>query len=456
MGDGMKAKEIIERGLFWLADEVVPERHFAPGSAIWGTLLVGPDGKSSLELDGVFPRSKETSRSPFDPWPTECAIVGQLKGTGSYVRMQQVMSNGTQWRTQAPSFEKFMASSCLVGDKAGDMSVAGPGPNPCYLSIQVSLEGFEPWLGLKSAATKKTPDGLIAQYQQPKDHFYNLKEGSLEIRVELTPSRGDHTSSLTITQRGLLTYTSRDAMSLDKVKEVTSRIEDLLILLTDCERGLDWPQIRVNGQAGWHTLYYSRTARPGSEMSARECWTKFPRLAADFGNIFDAWFAKHELLGSGFYLYLGNRRGLHLYEENRFVNLVWGLEALHRRTQTQRAAKPTLSDRLNEIFSQLPWDLNAEALKAFSVDCAKRRNDISHFGGPRATEKYRELLDDLWRLTEALDPLYHASILRVIGVPDDQIRWIFTEGPAHGERTTTALEAVGLNLPPRATESPDA
>jgi hypothetical protein len=40
---------------------------------------------------------------------------------------------------------------------------------------------------------------------------------------------------------------------------------------------------------------------------------------------------KRERLGPGFYLYLGTRRGVELYIENRFVTLITGLEALHRR-----------------------------------------------------------------------------------------------------------------------------
>jgi hypothetical protein len=50
-----------------------------------------------------------------------------------------------------------------------------------------------------------------------------------------------------------------------------------------------------------------------------------------FGHIVSAWRRKREQFGPGFYLYLGVRRGMQLYPEHRFVNLIWGIEAFRRR-----------------------------------------------------------------------------------------------------------------------------
>lgn len=75
-----------------------------------------------------------------------------------------------------------------------------------------------------------------------------------------------------------------------------------------------------------------------------------------------------------------------------------------------------------------------------------RRNDLSHFGGLREAGRYYEFLTDVVNLNEALDLLYHATLLQEIGVPDCQIRSWFLEGfKAHGIRNT--LAAVGLHLP---------
>ncbi len=53
-----------ERGLFWWADEAVPEKQFAPDSCVTGLLIIGDDGQTRLELDGYFP-SKHGPMTPM-------------------------------------------------------------------------------------------------------------------------------------------------------------------------------------------------------------------------------------------------------------------------------------------------------------------------------------------------------------------------------------------------------
>jgi hypothetical protein len=44
-----------ERGLFWSADEPVPEKQFAPDSCLAGLLTIDDDGQTRLDLDGYLP-----------------------------------------------------------------------------------------------------------------------------------------------------------------------------------------------------------------------------------------------------------------------------------------------------------------------------------------------------------------------------------------------------------------
>ena len=53
-----------ERGLFWWADEPVPEKQFAPDSCLAGLLTISDDGQTRLELDGYFP-SKHGPMTPI-------------------------------------------------------------------------------------------------------------------------------------------------------------------------------------------------------------------------------------------------------------------------------------------------------------------------------------------------------------------------------------------------------
>lgn len=144
-----------------------------------------------------------------------------------------------------------------------------------------------------------------------------------------------------------------------------------------------------------------------------------------------------------------------MYVEHRFVNLIWGLEAFHRKkggSSTAVAAKvkrildkiddandkrwlakrlehahePSLEQRLFEIFKALPLGLDETKLRTFCHACAKLRNDISHFGGERHDVSYSEFLKDANVKSEALAILYHAVLLHEAGI-DAKIlrRWVF-------------------------------
>jgi ApeA N-terminal domain 1 len=496
----METQEISERGCFWWAGEPIPDGCFAPECAVPGTLKVEIDGTAVLELDRLLPRSTEPIATILEDSQAEYVIVGALTGKGSYVRLEYARRKSLHFgagTSMASTHESFVAWNCLVSE----MPVAGVGLEPCCTSIRLSLEGFEPWLDLGVALISKTETILTAQLPRQKEHSYVLAEADLTIGVELTASFNYRSSSTTLLQHGVLTYTPHSPMNMDEAKEIACELEDLLILLTNCDRALAWPQVRVQGQDGWNPFYFATLGRSDAQVKAEECWVIFTDVAAHFGKIVEAWRAKREQFGPGFYLYLGTRRGRHLTEEHRFVNLVWGLESLHRRTgqpaggskldvkiqrildslplataqerkdrawlekQLEFAREPNLAARLLDIFSQLPFDLDAKALTAFAKDCASRRNDISHFGGQRKADGYKELLIDLNRLSGALDPLYHACILYEIGTPAEHLRWVFTGGIiGQGIRQALSasheirrvLRAAGLELPPGAPKPPPA
>ena len=86
-------------------------------------------------------------------------------------------------------------------------------------------------------------------------------------------------------------------------------------------------------------------------------------------------------------------------------------------------------------------------MSAFAKHCADRRNDVSHYGGMREPGTYEKFLSDIIKLNEAIDFLYHAKILQLIGLPDEQIRWWFLDG-FHSYRIRKTLEDVGLTLKP--------
>ncbi|MDD2661588.1 MAG: hypothetical protein PHY54_18210 [Methylococcales bacterium] len=252
-------------------------------------------------------------------------------------------------------------------------------------------------------------------------------------------------------------------------------IEDLFLLLTGSDYRLDWPVLSFGKQKRTYQCFFARNQNLLSPPNRHECWTNFVQLRDNFGQIFSTWRNKHEELGPGFYLYLGTRRGITQYVENRFVNLIWGIESLHRRKppkqpmptkleekiqrilsnieaekdrrwlkkKIEHTVEPTLENRIFETFRNVPFDLDDKLLRQFSKDCADNRNQISHFGGPRHKENYGEFVTNLSNKCEALSYLYHALILKEIGVDVQILNSRMLEG--YGSHIIkTALSDVGL------------
>jgi hypothetical protein len=57
-------------------------------------------------------------------------------------------------------------------------------------------------------------------------------------------------------------------------------------------------------------------------------------------------------VGPGFYLYLGLRRGPPPYIENRFVTLITGLEALHRKIKND-AEERSVKEKVSRIIASV-------------------------------------------------------------------------------------------------------
>jgi hypothetical protein len=140
------------------------------------------------------------------------------------------------------------------------------------------------------------------------------------------------------------------------------------------------------------------------------------------------------------------------------VNLIWGLEAFHRKSKhpgeseakveakvarilgqiensndkkwlagrLKNAHEPTLEQRLFDVIKSVPIELDDVNIRAFAKRCADLRNDISHFGADRHGRNYHDFLHELQIKSQALSIVYHMLILHEIGLPGAILRhWIY-------------------------------
>lgn len=449
----MPTFELDERGYFWWADEHVPEGHFAPESAVTGQIQVGTSGTAKLILDDVLPRTPgrpnlQPGAIPGDE--AELAVVGLIRRGQAYVRLEQLswagMSSGSAQRMS----ETLNARMCVQGGRL----IADLPPNRYCTDIRLSLAGFDEWLQLQSPKMEEGAIGLTAHIPRYMEGHFEVPGATISIGADAYWWIEGPKTEIRLRQEGFIIYTPLCPITLDEARDITRKIEDLLVLLTNCERSLGFPKIRINSADDWCQVSYETLQRPDREVSRSDLWTVFPKLSPDFGVIANAWFDKSAEFGPGFHLYLGNRRGMQLYVEHRFANLVWGLEAFHRTSdQTQNtpltqkierilstvdkkdrrwlenrlehAGEPDLAQRIFSVLSPLPLGFDQAELKQFAKKCADERNVLSHFGGRRPGDDYSQHLRTWTLLTYALDCLYHARILQELGLTEVSLRKIF-------------------------------
>ncbi len=442
------------RGYFWPSTEVVPVGRIGPASAVSGRLRIRADGVSELDLDGIMPTA-DLNRRIIVPGPVEGSVAGVLTEGGRNVLLENVSGNGARIGG-GPSHEQLVANRCLVADTR---SVEVSRTN--FRSVELPLDGFEDWLGRGRITALDRKRSVTASYSKPSVARWKLEKMNVELARYLAGNAGDYLPSIAWREHAVLRIKPRTSrITVDQAVDLAERTEDLLVLLADCNRAVDFPRLRMKPDEPGVRLYFARSSRSKDERAKwNKAWVSFEACKDQFGDILETWLEKHEIYGPGFHLYLGNRRGHPMYWEHRFASLIWGLESLHRSlvpTKENRAqaakviriveqiakssdrkwaerhlpkqSEPTLATRIFDLILMLPLGFHQAELIGFAERCAARRNDVSHFGGVRRPGDYNDFIQDIVKLSGAIDVFYHALLLQIAGVPGDRIAWYFLHG----------------------------
>ncbi len=464
-----------ERGLFWWNGEPLADRQFAPDTAVTAHLIIDEHGLARLELDGVLLIGDKTSFPPFvgeDPAILGKSIRGILKRSNQCVLLCDLRRSGGSLSSAGVSYERYLAQTCIIGET----DVPERAAEPHVSGLVVNLKGFEEWLGLRSIEIDRQLDSLTAKYGKNKDLDYLLDSGKLSLEYNIDgPVDGkqkDH--KLKLSEVVLLYYIFSGEITLQEAAAQYRLLEDFMILVTDSEYSLDWPRIISNVNDQMYKFYFWRDRNSAQAPGLFECWPNLALVRDSLGCAFTIWKKKRDIFGPAFYLYLGTRRGQPAYTENRFANLIWGIESFHRTKhpelgastkirakierlleaappkdrkwlayQLRNAAEPSLEQRIFETIKLLPLGLEEGRCRQFAKSCADRRNDLSHYGGQRTGRKYNEFVLDLDNKSHALACLSHAMILQELHFEDSIVKgYVFESSKSH--RRKFALVLVGL------------
>jgi hypothetical protein len=286
---------------------------------------------------------------------------------------------------------------------------------------------------------------------------------------------------LTLNELATLHYGFSAPRTLDNIKAEYSLLEEWLILITNSEHGLDWPEVTVRSKDFRYNLYFFRERNTAPPPGMFDCYPPFALVRDQLGQFFSAWKEKRDKYGSAFVLYVASRRGFRLYTENRFTNFAVAMESYRRSkfpptTVAETAAQPSnldkkiqrileqiakssdrkwlsdrlkhaevgLKERITQIIMSLPLELEKSRCEQFGDECGQRRNDLSHYGGRRDnTRPYDEFHGDLYQKSEALFYLLHVLILQELGMPAELLRRFLYQSHA-SLKIKHAFVAVGL------------
>jgi ApeA N-terminal domain 1 len=473
-----------DRGLFWWNNQVVPKEQFAPNDCVHGKVTISDDGQVRLDLDTVMPGQRAWDNLRNVNKPAEHNIQGLLSAKSEKVLLLGLIQAGGGFRSNNLTPASYLATNCLVSERRFRPDAAAP---LVFRNISVGLDGLEDWLWLRNIKTDlRRGPRLTAKYKRPAPLRYDLSLGALSIEYDMiAPWRGKSADNkLNLVETATINLKLKEKMTLEDSQTFFQRIEELILLLTSYDRSLDWPTI-ILAKGGQHAKnYFFRSRVEAKPPSAHECLINFPKIAFSFGNLFAALVSKREEFGPGFYLYLGTRRGMKMFLEHRFVNLIWGLEAFDRRgrseggtpldekvarilddvvnardkrwlrRQLRHAAEPRLAQRLCDVFRSIPLDYDYEALQRFCEECERRRNDISHWGGLRpADQDYQAFMRDIDTKADALSALYHLHLLVVIGIDCERLNFV-TNHSWPLSRMEMDLRNVGILKPKPPTPDP--
>ncbi|WP_201446202.1 ApeA N-terminal domain 1-containing protein [Burkholderia gladioli] len=453
-----KTNIVDEQGYFWWRDEKYPSIQFAPEQHVTGWLRISENGEVRLELDGVLPTGKHpleqitdnlSRRQPFR------SIQGITKKTGKRVLLIDAVGVGGQFNSTRFSFEKYIATMCLVGDVDLPRKV----DTPRFSAVEVDLTGFENWLHLGTLDFKNTRRAMTLKSEMARDVIFNTSFGKLvfEKHTEVVESNGLHRFEVKVREYMTLTFQHKKALAPEQVRDEFGAMQDLMTLLTNSHFSLAWPVVKFARTKEFFNFYFRRIGSSASPPELQDLPISFVQLQERFGALYEAWRTKRDEFGAGFYSYLSTKRDVNLYVENHFANLVQGMEYFHRTKyisvlpdgplqekitrilngvesakdkrwlagKLRHAAEPSLEERLNEIFTALPLDLDRNRLRSFAKSCADIRNDLAHFGGQRTRERSADFLLELSRKSVALGFFYHMTLLREIGLSDQMIKeWL--------------------------------
>ena len=338
-------QELTRLGHFWLPS--------APERRIPGTLSIIDGGHIQLEASGRF---NEYS-------PSIERIVGEIEKEG-FVTLDDCYykKEGTVRVIGGPSKSFIHVTRAFIGVHYDE------GERPVFNALTFSVEGIDEWVGISGINVDRIEQRTATVSYQPQKNIPLYLGNGMKLLITFHWSLPGFPTvkEARISQKTYLQLVSDDERELNDFISVVYKITNFLCFAMDQTVSLDsmWAtsnELRQDTGEGKTKpiridVYCSSWPYSKDEPKInRGRLFEFREIQTEAATIITNWIEAYETIAPALNLYFLAKMGMQTYLEERFMALVQGLEAFHRRTcDEKRMDKSQFDELVKNLIDKCP------------------------------------------------------------------------------------------------------
>ena len=308
---------------------------------------------------------------------------------------------------------------------------------PRFNSVTFSVEGIDEWIGRRGINVNHQFEERTTtiSYEPPMDVSLNLDNG-MQLLIMFRYPDAEKFFEYRVSQKTYFKLISQETRELDDFISVVDKITNFLCFATDQTVSLDSMSTTLNNphqdigkdKTGTIPINIYYQSWPYSKDEPKIYWYSmlfgFKQIQNSAEKIINNWIETYEQIAPSFNLYFLAKMGMQTYLEERFMALVQGLEAYHRRTSNERqrvkGKRVRLKDRMRSIIEPFKEVIGDEDKQSKLINrIVSTRNYLTHYDLSLESEAAKG--EDLWPLCIKMELLFQLHVLRLIGFSREQI-----------------------------------
>ena len=435
-------EEFKKSGYFWLPS--------APDKKFPGTLSISDGGIIDLEIvelyelvgsDGLNWESFDSDALNWEP-----AFYNNFKRLVGHIETDEVTLDDCKFKKGFPNRRTGLSRSLLRVDRVFAGIKYGENEIPRFKILIFSVDGINQWIG-KSLERINSPNPnnplayqrSIISFQHPEPVSFNLPNG-MELSITFTQERSGSMSPREekITQRTYFKLVSQDARELDEFTSIVEKIVTFLcfamgeIICVDSmeatfEDSTPFPMLR--GDLGFDKIgllpinifYTSQFHTKDKPRIGFNRLFEFEQIQNNAESVICNWVDAYEQVTPAFHFYFWTQMEAYPCSEVKFLTLVQGLEAYHRKMFNENRVK--LRNRIEEIIEPFKDIIGTDGeRREIITSIMDTRNYWTHYN-PELESKVAKG-GDLEVLCLKIEALFQLHFLQLIGFSQEEINSI--------------------------------